>query len=183
MTEKTRTQTPPPARRLGPGTAMRSTEAHPMRHPSIVITILVMLFGCQENSSHVDNCTKYLKATLKSPSTLEIVSTHVRQGDGFPIVDVVYDASNSFGVMLRGKFNCSYNPEGRVEDVGAFIEAIRISAQAANEALEERKNRLEAFEGYEGPIRPGSIMINDEEILTTAELEALDKKVASLYPD
>lgn len=126
---------------------------------------------------------KYLKATLKSPSTLEIVSTHVRQGDDFPIVDIVYDASNSFGAMMRGKFICSYNPAGRAEDAGAFVEALRISAQAANEELEARKNRLEAFDGYVGPLRPGSIVINDEEILTTAELEALDKKVVSLYPD
>jgi hypothetical protein len=55
-----------------------------------------------------DQCEIALKTTLKSPSSYKMISKIVVFIDAQGEVVIQYDASNSYGVLLRGNFLCTF---------------------------------------------------------------------------
>ncbi|NAR50103.1 hypothetical protein [Acinetobacter haemolyticus] len=114
----------------------------------ILLSFVFGLIGCKESNTSLDKnlfnttsekCRDYLKASLKSPSSLNIsqinVSTNIADSidissvfgdlitkDGIVedsikaqkvrfrelVVDIDYEAQNSFGASLRGLYQCKY---------------------------------------------------------------------------
>lgn len=54
------------------------------------------------------DCELGLKSLLKSPASYQLVKKHTNIGFNRGIVNLTYDAENSFGAKLRGEFACTF---------------------------------------------------------------------------
>ncbi len=90
----------------------------------ICVLGIIGLVGCNKEpvSPFILNCETYLEEMLKSPATLSIVKKFELDWRGDEkVVQIEYDAQNSFGALLRDTFSCTYLAKERwwLEDSNA----------------------------------------------------------------
>lgn len=93
------------------------------------LSAFLLLCGCGPLSSNfVVACEDQIKQRLKSPSSYNRVDMRVTKavpgGEGTPThfsLFITYEASNSFGVMLRDQALCTYvSKDGSVVDAAVY---------------------------------------------------------------
>ena len=88
--------------------------------PGLVVWVGMMLglFGCvpRNQDPYILACHTFLEQILKSPSSLQIVSEEKAESEKSTTVTIRYDASNSFGAMLRSQIECEYATPAAAED-------------------------------------------------------------------
>lgn len=79
-----------------------------MRIAAAVIIVAVVYYLNTRPSAEVEACENHLLSTLKSPSSYERVDYRDAASNapgGF--VTIEYDAANSYGAIIRGKYRCN----------------------------------------------------------------------------
>lgn len=102
------------------------------------------------NLLNIKLCAKTLETMVKSPSSLQIVTVdeaptqavtaalqpyivkNQRYSEPTRIVAITYDASNSYGAMLRGKITCFYNDPIYRDGTAAYAKMIMLEDRIAS---------------------------------------------------
>lgn len=120
------------------------------------------LGGC--DSAHVQDCEKQLLEKLKAPSTYQRIGVHqITLNAGEPphyhLIEIEYDAQNSYGALLRDKEACRYrlddkgrptmelyDPYENLTDTTEIDTAVDDALEAAANAVENADAAIEAAE-------------------------------------
>lgn len=70
-------------------------------------------------------CKSVLEQNLKSPSSLKVIDVVEHHDADKPRIEIVYDATNSYGGVIRDKATCLFyealpTPEGKVAQLKGF---------------------------------------------------------------
>lgn len=70
---------------------------------------VMALSGCTD--SRVDGCEDAIKNTLKSPSSYKRVEAKTvgSSSDATSLIEIKYDAANTYGTLIRGSGTCFYD--------------------------------------------------------------------------
>lgn len=81
----------------------------------IILPAIIALTGCDSIvamlDNHIKDCKKSALAIAKSPSTVDFVDAYTRETSKVKTVYLAFDSQNSFGGVVRTKFQCKYPGE------------------------------------------------------------------------
>lgn len=95
-----------------------------MKHAGLIILLMLPIAACKQTPPEIADCEGLIQQKLLAPKTYQRVSAEsLRMADRKPPSQwavIEYDASNEFGVPIRGRKICKYLLVNGEPDIGNY---------------------------------------------------------------